>query len=65
MTHLALHFQRARMRLVAEWDGLLAQELTCCSKKQNNSSQRFPFRISSAMYSDARMERDRIVIVGF
>ncbi len=65
MTHFALHLKCACMHLMAERDRLLAQQMTRGDQKQNDSPQRFPFRISSAMYSDARMESDKIVMVGF
>lgn len=77
MTQLALHFQRSRMHLMTERNGLLGrgrlrERNTNCNRERNENPDQVlprihsaPVRICSAIYSEDRMESDRMVMVGF
>jgi hypothetical protein len=70
MAHLALQLQISRVCLMTEWQRLLGTLRRCSVKSRRHyyrdyKFQRFPARICSAIYSEARIDSDRIVIVGF
>jgi hypothetical protein len=68
MTHLALQLEGGGVLLMTERDRLrrrVRRPQHPGREKQKGAPHTFPARICSARYSEARMESERIVMVGF